>query len=163
MKKTTLVLFLLTVTIIQITVLNSVKFFGAKPDLMLITVVFFALRFGPGYGFWVGFLCGLLQDALSGLPFGAATGAFSLCGLTIGTFSNVIFRDSKFVQASIVFICAAISYIFYVYILKSNSDILGIHMPFSKILVSCLYTSVVSPPLIFILNRTAVSLSRKFA
>lgn len=142
------------------TVLNHIKLLGAKPDLLLIMVVFFALRFGKIFGFWIGLLCGLLQDALSGFIFGTATVGFSLCGLIIGIFSKDIYRDSKFVQAAVVFIFCIISYIFYYYALKIKLALPTFAMPLNKILVASLYTSAVSPVFILILNKITFSLEQ---
>lgn len=162
MKKISLIITITLIAIFQAAVLNHIKFFGAKPDLLLIAVVFFALYFGKKFGFWVGLLCGLLQDALSGLPWGTQTLVFSFCGLIIGTFNKDIYRDSKFVQAVLVFIFCIISYIFYYYVLKIKLNMPTFAMSPNKAIISFLYTSLTAPIFILLLNKLNLFLRNRF-
>lgn len=60
-----IVLFLFTALLVQTTVLSRLAFLGARPDLVLVVLVCFALTDGPGVGMIAGFGAGLLQDLLS--------------------------------------------------------------------------------------------------
>ena len=48
---------------IQLLFLDRIKIAGAKPDLLVLLVVFFAIFFGPATGAEIGFVSGLFKDA----------------------------------------------------------------------------------------------------
>ncbi len=74
-------LILLTgVALIQTTLAPQVGLFGAKPDLMLVTVVCWGLLRGASASVRWAFLGGLMIDLLSGAPLGAATLPLLLVG-----------------------------------------------------------------------------------
>lgn len=162
MRKFIFVAILVSIAIFQMTALNSIRIFGAKPEFLLITVIFFALKYGGRLGFWAGIICGLLQDSLSGLPFGAATISFSLCGFVIGNFNKTIFRESKLVQILLVLISCFFFYLVYYGILNNKLDILDFEMPVTKMAVSSIYTSVASPVFILILGKINQFLNKRF-
>jgi len=75
--------------------LDRVKIMGAKPDLLLMAVVFFGLFLGPGAGFESGFIAGLLKDifALDFLWINAAI--LGMAGFLAGAVNTQFFKESK--------------------------------------------------------------------
>jgi rod shape-determining protein MreD len=51
--------------LLQFTVAQYIEILYWKPDLILIVLVFFSLRYGPNWGMSIGFFVGLFQDIIS--------------------------------------------------------------------------------------------------
>jgi rod shape-determining protein MreD len=73
-------------------VLHAATLRGAHLSLVTVLVVWTGLRCGVVTGGWLGFLCGLLEDALGGG--GANTFGAALVGFLSGALSNRFFSDS---------------------------------------------------------------------
>ncbi len=84
-------LFFFIAILLQATVVNYLRIFSWSPDLVLILLVAFALRFGPNQGMTAGFIVGLVQDSISthfiGLGALSKTIAGALAGSLKGRFS----------------------------------------------------------------------------
>jgi rod shape-determining protein MreD len=84
-------LYFLVAVVLQATLVNYLRIFSWTPDLVLILLVVFALRFGPNQGMTAGFLVGVLQDSISthflGLGALSKTIAGALAGMLKGRFS----------------------------------------------------------------------------
>ena len=79
-----ILLLIIVFTVLQCTALNYIRILEAKPDLLLILIVFFSFNLNPLYGLGVGALCGLFSEATSGIPSGLAVLADSTGGLMLG-------------------------------------------------------------------------------
>ncbi|MDO6993835.1 rod shape-determining protein MreD [Brachyspira innocens] len=64
---------------------------GAKPDLLLIFLVFISFRYGSFDGIIYGFIIGLLQDIVSSGTFGSYAIIFLNIGFFVGFFNTRIF------------------------------------------------------------------------
>jgi rod shape-determining protein MreD len=73
-----------------------------SPDFLLIALVFFAMRAGPGAGAVAGFLVGLAGDALTPAAFGAGALAHTLVGYLAAWGRAVFFADNLLVNAAFV-------------------------------------------------------------
>jgi rod shape-determining protein MreD len=73
-----------------------------SPDFLLIALVFFAMRAGPGAGAVAGFLVGLVGDALTPAAFGAGALAHTLVGYLAAWGRAVFFADNLLVNAAFV-------------------------------------------------------------
>jgi rod shape-determining protein MreD len=73
-----------------------------SPDFMLIALVFFAMRAGPGAGAVAGFLVGLGYDALTPAAFGAGALAHTVVGYLAAWGRAVFFADNLLVNAGFV-------------------------------------------------------------
>jgi rod shape-determining protein MreD len=76
--------------ILQVTVAGDVAVLGGGPDLVCILVCSVALLRGPELGAAVGFGCGLLLDAVAGLPLGYAALVYCCVGYAAGRLSGSI-------------------------------------------------------------------------
>jgi rod shape-determining protein MreD len=72
------------------------------PDFMLIALVFFSMRSGPGAGAVAGFVVGLVNDALSPAAFGAGALAHTTVGYLAAWGRAVFFADNLLVNAGFV-------------------------------------------------------------
>jgi rod shape-determining protein MreD len=73
-----------------------------SPDFMLIALVFFAMRAGPGAGAVAGFIVGLVTDALTPAAFGAGALAHTVVGYLAAWGRAVFFADNLLVNAGFV-------------------------------------------------------------
>lgn len=133
--------------ILQLTVIDYIKIFNAKPDLMLLLVIFFGLFFGSSVGFETGFAAGLSKDILSVDIFGINTLTLGLTGLTVGILSPKFFKESRITQTALVFAFALFfmlaHYIFNSFISKITYISFSEYL-FALIIPASLYTSFIS-------------------
>jgi rod shape-determining protein MreD len=73
-----------------------------SPDFLLIALVFFAMRSGPGAGALAGFVVGVVNDALTPAAFGAGALAHTLVGYLAAWGRAVFFADNLVVNAAFV-------------------------------------------------------------
>jgi rod shape-determining protein MreD len=74
----------------------------ASPDFLLIALVFFAMRAGPGPGALAGFVVGVVNDALTPAAFGAGALAHTVVGYLAAWGRAVFFADNLLVNAAFV-------------------------------------------------------------
>lgn len=90
--------------IIQVTLLDSFKIFGVKPDLLLIIVIFAGLFFNLKWAFALGIFAGILKDSLSASSFGINTLLFPLWIFLIIKLSKKIPLDNNLICVMLVFV-----------------------------------------------------------
>jgi rod shape-determining protein MreD len=73
-----------------------------SPDFLLIALVFFAMRAGPGAGALAGFAVGVVSDALTPAAFGAGALAHTMVGYLAAWGRAVFFADNLLVNAAFV-------------------------------------------------------------
>jgi len=73
------------------------------PDLILVALLFLAIRTRPAVGAVAGFVVGLLSDAVAPTTFGAGAFALTIVGFAAGWLKAVVFADNLLVNALIVF------------------------------------------------------------
>lgn len=81
------ILFLISL-ILQSTLFSHLTVAGAKPDLVLVFIIFYALLHGPEEGALMGLIGGLLED----LMFGQFIGLNAMAKLTVGYVFGVLER-----------------------------------------------------------------------
>jgi rod shape-determining protein MreD len=73
-----------------------------SPDFMLIALMLYAMRSGPGAGAVAGFIVGVIEDALVPARVGAAALAHTLVGYFASWGRSVFFADNMLVNAGFV-------------------------------------------------------------
>ncbi len=73
-----------------------------SPDFLLMGLVFFAMRAGPGAGALAGFAVGIVNDALTPAAFGAGALAHTVVGYLAAWGRAVFFADNLLVNAAFV-------------------------------------------------------------
>jgi rod shape-determining protein MreD len=96
------VLSLFTALLLQVTVLARLSFLGAKPDLVLVAVICFALSDGPGAGMGAGFGIGLYMDLLGTHPLGLLALVLCVVGYAGGVIRFYFDRLSTFTPMLVV-------------------------------------------------------------
>jgi rod shape-determining protein MreD len=93
---------LFTALLLQVTVLARLSFLGAKPDLVLVAVVCFALSDGPGVGMGAGFGVGLFADLLGSHTLGLLALILCVVGYAAGVIRSYFDRLSTFTPMLVV-------------------------------------------------------------
>lgn len=143
-------LVILVALILQAGILSSIKVFGAKPDIVLISVVFFALFFGSGAGLESGLLAGFLQDLYAFDFLFANTLTLGLTGFIAGSISGKLFKDSSKAGFLSVAFFTILSMSLHYILVRLFSRSLAIGYPeffISAVIPASLYTGLVSIPL----------------
>lgn len=80
------------------------RLWGARisPDFLMMALVLFAMRSGPGAGALAGFAVGLASDALTPARFGAAALAHTVVGYLAAWGRAVFFADNVLVNAAFI-------------------------------------------------------------
>ena len=109
--------------LLQSTLLNYIRIYDVKPNLLLVFVICVALLQGNVEGSIIGFLTGLTQDMLFGriLGFYAILGLYT--GLIIGSFNKRLYRDNFFVVTFFTFVVSLV-YEELVYLLNTIKPVL---------------------------------------
>ena len=147
MKRYSLYIILVGAFLIQLLLLDHVKIAGAKPDILVLLVVFFAIFFGPGAGAEAGFAAGLFKDMYSLDIFGVNILLLSLTGLIAGSLSPKLFRESKLTQVLLVFVFSSIYMIIHYFASSFILKIAYVTLPeylCGLILPSSFYTATLS-------------------
>jgi len=136
---------------IHLTFLNKLMIFGARPDLILIVVVFFALFRDWRMGLELGLISGLLKDLFAFDLFGVNTLVLGVVGFSAGVMNAKLFRESRMTQFISVFALAAFSMWFHYFVISFRSKgsyliTLSDYLFFS-VLPASIYTALVSVPI----------------
>lgn len=135
---------------IHLTMLDHIKVFGARPDLILIAVVFFGLFSGPERGLEAGVLGGLLCDIFSLDFFGINALVLGIAGFVAGALSTAVFKESKKTQGLVVFFFTIFSmwlHFMLVSFLSRTFNLTFSEYFLRSVLPSSLYTAIVAIPI----------------
>jgi len=87
----------------QSTLLNQLSLWGAKPDLVLVTVVSWSLVWGGREALYLGLTAGIILDLFSGLPFGSSTLPLLLVSSAVGLLEVNVFRTNFLLPLAAIF------------------------------------------------------------
>ena len=86
----------------QTTVFADVRLLGARPELMYLLTIVFALLEGPSSGAITGFAAGMAQDFLLNQPKGITALTLTLVGYAVGLLRQYIVSPSPMLPALLV-------------------------------------------------------------
>lgn len=138
--------------ILDLTLLDHIKIFGVKPDLVLISVVFFGLFLGRRMGIETGFVAGFLKDIFALDYFGINAFVIALTGLIAGILGAKFSRESRRTQVLLVIFLTAFSMTIHFILASIFSK--GLNFGFGGYLIgsiipSSLYNAILSIPIFF--------------
>jgi rod shape-determining protein MreD len=141
--------------LIQVTVLDYLALLGARPDFLLICVIFFALYFDKSTALKAAVLAGLFKDITSAALFGSNTLTLVLCVLFLIRYGSNFYKQNISTQillSGFIYYASAFFVIFINYIISKN---MHAHFSFYLLLIfkSAVYTGCISPILFFILSK----------
>jgi len=148
MKKFIYFLIIIASAILQATLMENVRIFSVKPDLLLICAVLGSLIFNFRWALTFSASCGFLKDCFSASAFGINTLLFCLWCILIIELSKKITIDYDFIKVALLFIVCVIHNI----ALGAILMYLGNFIPFGIFFRNCLMSAVCTTlflPLIF--------------
>lgn len=143
--------------LLHLTILDHIKVFGVKPDLMLIPVIFFGLFLGREMGLEAGLAAGLLKDLFALDFFGINAFIFAVTGFLAGILGAQFSRESRRTQVLLVILLTAFSMTLHFIVVSVFSK--WIYLDFGEYLAgsvipTCIYTSLASIPIFVKLTNT---------
>jgi len=137
---------ILSSLILQLLCVGYLSIFGAGPQILLVCVIFFSLRYGALFGEIFGFISGLFLDTFAISIFGVNSLVFILVSYIYGNFSKKLDENKIGVQMLLVFIASYLHVGFMVLtsvIFTSRADISN-----TALIAVPVYTTLLSPLLI---------------
>ena len=139
---------ILFIVLVQSTILEYVKIYNIKPNLLIIFVICVAFLRGSTEGTIIGFFAGLLQDMLFGtmLGFYALLGMY--LGLIVGMVNKRLYRENLLIIVFFTFV-STIIYETCVFIFTSLNIVISgqvsLLFPFGKVILpEAIYNSLIS-------------------
>ncbi|MEX0736907.1 MAG: rod shape-determining protein MreD [Bacteroidota bacterium] len=132
--------------ILQTTFVPFLSVEGFLPDLLLIWIVYFAIRRGQLDATVAGFAAGLLQDLLTMQFLGLAAFSKTIAGFTAGYFYNENNTEqtlSSYRFLLIILLCSAVHNITYFGIFLQGSEGMSIPTLMEYTIVTSLYTTAI--------------------
>jgi len=151
-----LVVVVLTALLLQSTVFADVRLLGARPELMYLLTIAFAVLEGPASGAAAGFIGGMAQDFLLNQPKGITALTLTLLGYAIGMLRQYIVSPSPVLPVVLVATGTFAGVVFYgvVSFLLGQLDTTWVYL-FRVAALSAVYNAVITPLLFPIVRRAA--------
>jgi rod shape-determining protein MreD len=146
--------------LIQTTIVPLIAINGVIPDLILILLVFYALRYGQIYGTVLGFVYGFLFDVITGSLIGSTMLAKTLSGFVAGYFYNEN-KQEQYIKSLffclIVLLCGVIDSVVYSFFstIDFNSNVLL--LVFEQGMLPGFYTAVISLIVVIFFPRSRIN------
>lgn len=113
-------LFFIIALLLQVTLVKYIQIVTWRPDLVLIVLVSYSLRYGPNRGMSAGFAVGLLQDLLSSHFLGLTALSKTLAGFVAGSLAGEFTVRVKFFLALLISGLVHDLVYFFIYTLGEN-------------------------------------------
>jgi rod shape-determining protein MreD len=151
---------ILSALLLQTTIFAEVNLLGAKPELMYLITIAFAMLEGPASGAITGFVGGMAQDFLLDAPKGITALTLTLLGYAIGMARQYIVSPSPVLPVVLVALGTFAGVLFYgvVSFLLGQLDSTWLYLLRVAVL-SAIYNAILTP-LVFPIMRRAAEGSR---
>lgn len=90
--------------VLQVSVCDLVRFHAASPDLLFLLAAYVSFHARIEESLLLTWILGLVKDCASVADFGTFGFLFAFAGVLISTLKDYLFRDSLWVQVSLVFL-----------------------------------------------------------
>lgn len=138
---------LITLGILQITIIPMVSIGSVIPNPIIILIVLFALNYGQFYGTIFGAFSGIIFDLISGGILGSAMFSFTISGFLAGYFyseNKIEYNTSTMFFIFIVFICANINSFFYMMLTSSEIKFTASHLILELSILPGIYSALIA-------------------
>lgn len=151
---------ILSALLLQTTIFAEINLLGAKPELMYLITIAFAMLEGPASGAITGFVGGMAQDFLLDAPKGITALTLTLLGYAIGMARQYIVSPSPALPVVLVALGTFAGVLFYgvVSFLLGQLDSTWLYLLRVAVL-SAIYNAILTP-LVFPIMRRAAQGSR---
>ena len=146
--------------ILQTTLVPLIAINGITPDLIMILLVFFAMKYGQMYGTVLGFIYGFLFDLITGTLLGSTMLAKTLAGFIAGYFSNENKVDNylkSYPFLLIVLLCSVIDLIIGAFFTNIDLNTNFILLFFNQGMLPGIYTAVLSIFVVIFYPKRSIS------
>ena len=153
------VLFFIPLAILQLVVIPLISIYNITPNLILILIVYYALREGQIFGTILGFILGFLLDLISGGLIGAFMFSFTISAFIAGYFYSENKMDinlASYFFLLIVFISACINSFLYARISNSASNVSLLLLMIEEGLLPGLYTTLFGLPIVVFNSKKGI-------
>ncbi len=143
--------------VLQLTIIPLISYNDIVPDLVILPVIYFAVKRGNRYGMILGFIIGFLFDLFSGGLIGPSMFSKTIAGFIAGYFYNENKIDLTLGSAFfmvIVFICSSIDSLFYSIFSVSQTDLSVSSFLLKSSILPGIYSSAFSLPSIIYNNKS---------
>ena len=143
-------LILIAALFLQGGILNYIKIFGAKPDLLLMLVIFFGLFLGPAAGLESGLVAGLLKDIFALDFLWINVFILGMTGFIVGAINTQFFKESKRADFILVFLFTIFSMVLHYAIVLVLSNSMALEFPeffMRSVIPTSIYTGLFSVPI----------------
>ena len=106
-------LILLLFLVIELTVLDRLRVFGAGPDVMLLLAVVAGIVGGPRVGALLGFASGIVLDLFLETPMGLSALVFCLVGYAVGNIQGGVLRAAWWIPVLTTLVASVAGVLFY--------------------------------------------------
>ncbi len=134
--------------------IQAVFFHGARPDIVLVLVCLYTLKYGQGKGVALGAIAGLLIDTANGFILGPNILSKAMLAFLTGTIKDNLFQWNAFINALVVTILS-IADIFLIFIsLEVFSKASFFNRSWESSVLQVIYTLIVSIIIYPLLTKT---------
>jgi len=106
-------LVLLLFLVVELTLLDRLRVFGAGPDAMLLLAVVAGIVGGPRVGALLGFASGIVLDLFLETPMGLSALIFCLVGYAVGSIQGGVLRAAWWIPIVTTFVASVAGVVFY--------------------------------------------------
>lgn len=106
-------LILLLFLVVELTVLDHLRVFGAGPDIMLLLAVVAGIVGGPRVGALLGFAAGIILDLFLETPMGLSALVFCLLGYAVGSLQGGVLRAAWWIPVVTTFVASVAGVLVY--------------------------------------------------
>jgi rod shape-determining protein MreD len=134
--------------------IQAVFFHGARPDIVLVLVCLYTLKYGQGRGVVLGAIAGLLIDTSNGFMLGPNIMSKAMVAFLTGTIKDNLFQWNVFINALVVTLLSVVD-IFLIFIsLEIFSKVSFLNRSWESSVMQVIYTLMASIVLYPLLSRS---------
>lgn len=146
MKKLLIIILLIYFfSLLQATILNNFRFFGIKPDLLLVVIVILSVFLEWRWVLFYSLFAGILKDAFCFEPFGVNTVLFPLISYLVYKVSRKISVEDIYALMVVVFAAVILNNSIIRVIFVFSAKIIPSGIFTRGIFIESLYSAVLSP------------------
>lgn len=151
------VLLFIALVVLQSTIIHRLAVYGVKPDLMLISIVAFALLGGPREGALAGFWAGCIQDLLFAKVFGFNILAKTVTGYLMGFTQKRFFKDNILVLIFTLFLGNLLHDVLSLLLFNVLGANYSLTTSFEKLILPLsLYNTVLAPFIYYLVRKLRI-------
>lgn len=153
------ILVLLAIFFVQLVFSGKVNPIRIKPDFLLIALIFFNFYADFKESVGVALFAGFLKDSFTSGIFGMSIFSFLVCTILLAQYKRYIYREDLILKVVLVFLISLVNGLlnYFVILLRVSAPFFTSF--FLVILPESLYTTLVSPLVIWAMRRCALKYS----